>query len=556
MIMWIILSKGAAPKPPRHYLNVNPPRENNFYHFDKDLPQEIPNRINHEIQEWKNQKPNQDRLQNMVLLKAQEDAAKRKSSDDLIEPLDQKKPKNIEAEEDDKQTEAKLVVDSSIKDKDFKQALLHSRDSQNNVILGIVDKNYVDFALNFYEVSLRKNDITNFLFICLDESVIGQLHTANIDCFYYGFSQSGNDENSRTFGSSAYFIKTNVKTRVMLHALSLGFNILLVDLDVVLFKNPMPYFRNTSYDLQISMDRTQWNTGFMYARPTNATKLLFETAWNYFLKYHRAHDQAYVAMKLRPMLKNKTINILELSNKLFPNGYYYFQYDRRTFRNEPVCHECVMTHNNYVGTADAKIYRFKENLMWSLDQDGYYSDEKAQYMMYSSEGDESQKTWLEEVQALHNALVMAKMSDRILVLPTFRCCDCKSNTCANPNHKCSLMHTLKLNTFNAKFGEKYREHVFFEHSKVPENLKTSVKNSPLLSILTSPPKNSSVTANNDFTFTCERSKCNMTVLGEWLRHFDDFPVIRFNSLYGNIAGDVSKQSAFKCGEYEQWEVKN
>ena len=456
IVFWIIISKGFNHRSqhPKHFLDLNPHKENNFYHFDHDAPVEI----RHESQKEQpiQAQPslvNKDLNENLALLKAQ--------SKDLLVPLDQGNPRNIAETKDQSDFNTNLRIDAKVKDSELKLALTHSVDAQNSVILSIVDMQYLDFALNFVEGSLRKNDIKNFLLICFEKAAIAELHKANIDCFYYGISVVGDDKNSTTFGSPSYYAKTNIKTKVMLHALTLGFNILLIDLDVVLFKNPMPYLRNTSYDIQISLDRVQWNTGFMYARPTNASLELFQTAWKYFLKYHKSHDQAYIFMTLKQMLEDKTINVQELSTRQFPNGYYYFEYDRRNFRNSPSCAECVMVHNNYLGTADAKIYRFKENLLWNVDTNGYYSNPRTHYIMYSNPQDFRKMTWTQEVLALYNAVTLAELSERILVLPTFRCCDCKTRVCAHPKHNCSLMHMLKLNAFNSKYFNRYREHVFW-----------------------------------------------------------------------------------------------
>lgn len=61
------------------------------------------------------------------------------------------------------------------------------------------------------------------------------------------------------FGTVGYFHKSNAKTSVVLDILKLGYAVLIVDADVVLFKNPFPYFNCTSCDAHFQMDRDMYN---------------------------------------------------------------------------------------------------------------------------------------------------------------------------------------------------------------------------------------------------------------------------------------------------------
>ena len=61
------------------------------------------------------------------------------------------------------------------------------------------------------------------------------------------------------FGTVGYFHKSNAKTAVVLDILKLGYEVLIIDADVVLFKNPFPYFNCTSCDVHFQMDRDMYN---------------------------------------------------------------------------------------------------------------------------------------------------------------------------------------------------------------------------------------------------------------------------------------------------------
>ena len=44
----------------------------------------------------------------------------------------------------------------------------------------------------------------------------------------------------------------------------------------------------------------------------------------------------------------------------------------------------IIVHNNFLATKEAKVYRFKESLMWLIDSDGYYSNRYEKYIMFDN----------------------------------------------------------------------------------------------------------------------------------------------------------------------------
>ena len=94
--------------------------------------------------------------------------------------------------------------------------------------------------------------------------------------------------------------------------------------------------------------------------------------------------------------------------------------------------------------------------------------------------------------------------------------------------------------------------MFWENAKVPESLHTSLSNAPVLSVTKEEEKLISQ-KDGDISLNC--NNCSNDDLKSWLRKFDDFPVIKFDSLYGNIAPNFTQEEAFKCSTYAQWEVE-
>ena len=170
------------------------------------------------------------------------------------------------------------------------EAALSSKASENKtVVMSIVDASFMQFALNFYLLSIEKFSITNFVLICMDETSQQFMHKNGISCMLYklpdlskelGLSRkSGEEENEgpskSDYGSDEYFTKTNVKTLFVLQTLKLGYSVLMSDVDIVYLKNPLPYLVCDSCDLLISKDREFWNSGFVLVKPTESSLILY-----------------------------------------------------------------------------------------------------------------------------------------------------------------------------------------------------------------------------------------------------------------------------------------
>ena len=263
---------------------------------------------------------------------------------------------------------------------------------------------------------------------------------------------------------------------------------------------------------------------------------------------------------------------IELSSKQFPCGFYYFQEDFREFRGQPPCPECVIVHNNYMGSIAAKKYRFQENSLWMVDTDGYYSSTDAKYLTYSNPLSLGEHTYSVEIHSLKSALVLGVLLNRIVVLPKFHCCNCKTRKCYQGNYRCSLLHLIKLKTFDTAFSGKYREASFFSNPLVPVS---TVSEHNTTRVFIAPEKylpNVNATlvmsAAKKYKSTRvykERSVSQKYQLKSWLSRFDASAVLHIDSLYFDVnrllniqpldSYDRFSSQIFQCTEYEQWEVK-
>ena len=85
------------------------------------------------------------------------------------------------------------------------------------------------------------------------------------------------------------------------------------------------------------------------------------------------------------------------------------------------CPKCVVFHNNWIVSKEAKIYRFKETNMWFLDDDRYYSDENRKYLLYYNpiitKPPKGFNVREAKTSALRNGFMMAEILNRTLIIP-------------------------------------------------------------------------------------------------------------------------------------------
>ncbi len=466
---------------------------------------------------------------------------------------------------------AKLVAEVFKKhNATFKEVIDAASDHEKTLVLTILDSNFIPFTLNFQQTSLQYLQPHYLLLVCLDHVTRTKLQQNGLDC--YVFKRSGNVTmlpSGGDFGSADYYLKTNLKTHIILQTLLLGYTTLIVDQDVTLFQNPFEYFSCINCDIHVQRDRVQINSGFVYIKPTKASTRLYSSAWDLYARYNQSHDQTYLNMAVRVMeIANQTLRIENLPPSKFLCGVYYFENGNRMFGDKP-CKDCVMVHNNYIGSLAAKEYRMKENRMWFLDEDEYYSSQKAKYLLYDNPayfGDSTLKT---EMKSLLWALKIGNLTGRIVILPKFHCCECSRKKCSGELYRCPLLSVLRVKSFDQVYKGKYREHSFFHHPKVPKKYVDAVQLAKVLRIksdiydsIALQPYNKSIT---EFLPLHKDEGASPEEILKFLQPYADDPIIRFHSLYKVYRPtsvleqrviEKTLNSTFKCAEYEQWDVKD
>lgn len=272
--------------------------------------------------------------------------------------------------------------------------------------------------------------------------------------------------------SSLFKKKMQSKLALIKTVLSYGFNLLYMDSDVILLKDPFPYLQSiTGYDLIAQKDETVC-TGFMYIRSTNQSIALLSKAFE-IVKQPDMRDQIAVITALNEM----SIPYYLLPARFFPSGgdffnryqYYWDKTGNCDLHALIVDNDYYIFHNNYVRGRFGKELRFKEMKLYTLNVDGEYSAMR-KYLTV-----ERINTSIRRENALHIGQIrqeilslshIANALNRTLVLPPLPC----------PNRKwqyCNLCSFDEYDCFRREidsFVNPVKESLFFTNKYVPDSI--------------------------------------------------------------------------------------
>lgn len=425
-----------------------------------------------------------------------------------------------------------LIAEEQAATSGFKEMLKkRSSPTGNVIILAYVDVPFIDMALNFYETSLKRLGLTNFLFAASDITCCDRLNKIDRDaCYVYRKDEASHKASE--YGSKDFLRKMNIRTYMIMEALSIGITVLHTDIDVYFAKNPLEYIECDDCDISALMDDADYNAGFLLIRPTRRSMEVYSKMKALAIRMPFLDDQDQLTQVIDDMSRNYGHGFIveRLPIDRFLCGLIYFEVGERNFVGDNICPNCVVVHNNWMVSREAKIYRFREHLMWDYDSDSYYTSTTRRYLTYDNPvlfG--SLKTTEEnERNALVNALAIGKILNRTVILPTFHC-EYKITS------SCAFNSRFLVSSFDKAFDGSYREHVFLRHHKVPQAI--TKFQSPLY-FIESKIEVTSVALMQALPRNIDRLKPRNKIRGatgrEIFNWFHDRPdaVLRFHSLYG------------------------
>ena len=412
----------------------------------------------------------------------------------------------------------------------FYKTILERADHKKRIYLGLVDASYVDMAYNMYITSFKRFGITNVLFVCADRQAVEDLRRKEIFCYYY----EQNMENTNIPAEAGYQefrVRTAPKMKITWLALLYGFNVIVIDIDVIFLKNPVEYlpFDNIDVAFQQDVGPHGLNVGFGIVLASPASLNLFENVGRLRLS-NKISDQLAVNTVLRKMKSEGNIRVKALNIAQFPVGDDYYLNGKREFLGDNVCKECVIIHSSGIRSKAAKIYRFREEAFWKADDETYFNNPNRKYLMYeNTKGYIGDSVIDEEEMALKTAFKIGFVLNRIVILPKLNC---------ENNFKCTMLHRYRIEALDDFLRTQYREHVFLENTLVPMQIKSNISPKVYLT-----PDMENITDNealpNAFKNPSLRSGFIHSIqIRNWLNNqpWSQYAVLKFDSLYFDVKG--------------------
>ena len=228
-----------------------------------------------------------------------------------------------------------------------------------------------------------------------------------------------------------------------------------------------------------------YNPGFIVVKPTSLSCHVYETVRTITSTSVTDDLQALNQAISQLNRQNIGINATFLNRYVYVNGEQYFEHMTRadnpcSSTNKINC-SVLVVHNNWIIGKEAKIYRFREHLMWLYDgEDQYYSSQTRKYLTYTNAKpaplslSEQKQVIKRQLSALATALSIGHLLNRTVILPKFYC--------GKPTKmfQCQLNAFVHIKTFDTFLSKRYRENSFLHHPHVPAAVKESMLDQQLV----------------------------------------------------------------------------
>ncbi|GER25349.1 nucleotide-diphospho-sugar transferase family protein [Striga asiatica] len=261
-------------------------------------------------------------------------------------------------------------------------------DENKTIILGVAGYSYKDMLMSWV-CRLRHLRVFNFLVCALDDEIYNFSLLQGVPIVKCAYRPTNISFNDCHFGTVCFQKVTKVKSRVVLQILKLGYNVLLSDVDVYWFKNPLSYLssfgpavlvaQSDEYNLTgpINLPR-RLNSGFYYAHSDNTTiaaldKVVQHAADSNLSEQPSFYDTlcgesgSYRLGDNRCLEPNTGLVVHFLNRNLFPNGAYLDLWEKKDTRKACMEIGCLAIHNNWISGRQKKLQRQVLSGLWDYD---------------------------------------------------------------------------------------------------------------------------------------------------------------------------------------------
>ncbi|KFK41477.1 hypothetical protein AALP_AA2G135900 [Arabis alpina] len=261
-------------------------------------------------------------------------------------------------------------------------------DKNRTIVLSIAGYSYKDMLMSWV-CRLRRLAVPNFLVCALDDETFQFSILQGLPVFVDPYAPKNISFNDCHFGSKCFQKVTKVKSRTVLKILKLGYNVLLSDVDVYWFRNPLPLLhsfgpsvlaaQSDEYNTTLPINRPRrLNSGFYFARsdkPTIAAmeKVVKHAATSDLSEQPSFYDTLCGEGGIHRLGDDKCVepetnlSVQFLDRDLFPNGAYGDLWLKKDVRAECEKKHCYVLHNNWISGRLKKLERQMMKGLWEYD---------------------------------------------------------------------------------------------------------------------------------------------------------------------------------------------
>ncbi|RLN29607.1 beta-arabinofuranosyltransferase RAY1 [Panicum miliaceum] len=261
-------------------------------------------------------------------------------------------------------------------------------DKNRSVVLGVAGVSYREMLMS-WACRLRQLRVTNFIVCALDHETYEFSVLQGLPVFRDPLSPKNVSFDDCHFGTKCFQQVTKVKSRIVLEILKLGYNVLLSDVDVYWFDNPMPFLYSlgpTTFGAQsdeynetgpINLPR-RLNSGFYFARSDNATITVMQMIVKHAADSGLSEQPSFYDVMCGKNGINRVsddkclepytnLTVVFLNRDLFPNGAYKGLWEKHDVLS--ACKElgCFIMHNNWIKGRKKKLQRQMSTGLWDYD---------------------------------------------------------------------------------------------------------------------------------------------------------------------------------------------
>ncbi|KAL3501134.1 hypothetical protein ACH5RR_035583 [Cinchona calisaya] len=272
------------------------------------------------------------------------------------------------------------------------ELLLSLRADQNKtIVLAVAGYSYKDMLMSWV-CRLRHLQILNFLVSAIDREIYEFSVLQGLPVFEYQDVPTNISFDNCHFGTECFQKVTKVKSRIVLQILKLGYNVLMSDVDVYWFKNPLPLLssfgpgilvaQSDEYNIEgpINLPR-RLNSGFYYAHSDSTTvaalqKVVEHASTSNLSEQPSFYDTlcgeggSYRIGDDRCLEPETNMTVHFLDRDLFPNGAYQNLWEERDVKETCMKKGCFILHNNWISGRRKKLERQVLSGLWEYDISG------------------------------------------------------------------------------------------------------------------------------------------------------------------------------------------